>query len=65
VKAGVVPTAQVESAILAGGTVRSRVDPHLVECMKSESVDDPSAMEGWIFELKFDGYRVLASNGAK
>ncbi len=32
-----------------------------VELMLAETSDHPFSKEGWIFELKYDGYRVLAS----
>ncbi|MBA3343399.1 MAG: DNA ligase D [Gemmatimonadaceae bacterium] len=61
VKAGVVPSAQLRSKIEASGAVRSRVDPRKVEAMHAESVDEAFTRDGWVFELKLDGYRLIAS----
>jgi bifunctional non-homologous end joining protein LigD len=61
VKAGVVPSGSLESAIEAAGAVRSRVDPRKVEAMHAETVDEAFTRDGWIFELKLDGYRLIAA----
>ena len=61
VKAGVVPDAALETAILDAGAVKSRVDPRKVEAMHAETVDEPFTKDGWIFELKLDGYRLIAA----
>ena len=61
VKAGVLPTGSLESAIEAAGAVRSRVDPRKVEAMHAETADDAFSKDGWIFELKLDGYRLIAA----
>src|SRR5678815_429606 len=61
VKAGVVPTGSLESAIEAAGAVRKRVDPRKVEAMHAETADEAFTKDGWIFELKLDGYRLIAA----
>ena len=40
---------------------RVKVDPRAVEVMLAEPSDVPFTQDGWIFELKLDGYRLLAS----
>ncbi|HZJ01786.1 MAG TPA: DNA ligase D [Gemmatimonadaceae bacterium] len=61
VKAGVVPTGSIEASIEAAGAVRKRVDPRKVEAMHAETADEAFTKDGWIFELKLDGYRLIAA----
>lgn len=39
---------------------RKRVGAHSVEVMLAEPSDDVFTRDGWVFELKLDGYRLLA-----
>jgi bifunctional non-homologous end joining protein LigD len=43
------------------GAPRRRVDPDKLKPMLAETADAPFSASGWIFELKYDGYRLLAS----
>jgi bifunctional non-homologous end joining protein LigD len=61
VKAGVVPTGQLREALEQNGAPRTRVDPRKVEAMHAEPHDQAFTRDGWIFELKLDGYRLIAS----
>jgi bifunctional non-homologous end joining protein LigD len=61
VKAGVAPGATLRKAIEESGAIHSRVDPRTIEPMHAESADEAFTREGWIFELKLDGYRLIAS----
>jgi bifunctional non-homologous end joining protein LigD len=62
VKAGDGPVAQLRKVIGAEDKVsRERVDPYKVEPMHCESQDDAFTRDGWLFELKLDGYRLIAS----
>ena len=61
VKAGVVPGSKLRKAMEESGAVRSRVDPRKVEAMKAESADEAFTRDGWVFELKLDGYRLIAA----
>ena len=61
VKSGVTPAAGLEERLEKAGAVRKRVDPHKVEVMQAESSDNAFTKDGWIFELKLDGYRLIAS----
>lgn len=45
------------------GAPRRRVDPARLRPMLAESRRRPFSREGWIFELKYDGYRVIAGRG--
>jgi bifunctional non-homologous end joining protein LigD len=46
------------------GVPRRRVDGASVELMLAETRDSPFSGPGWIFELKYDGYRLLAEKAA-
>ncbi|MEO7368286.1 MAG: DNA ligase D [Gemmatimonadaceae bacterium] len=61
VKAGVAPTARLRKAIEESGAERKRVDPRAVEAMHAETSEKAFTRDGWIFELKLDGYRLIAS----
>ncbi|HEY4953466.1 MAG TPA: DNA ligase D [Gemmatimonadaceae bacterium] len=61
VKAGEAPGSQLRKAIEASGAPRTRVDPKTVDAMNAEPADDAFTRDGWIFELKLDGYRLIAS----
>lgn len=41
------------------GAIRRRVDAQAIEMMLAEVREHPFTREGWIFELKLDGYRLL------
>jgi bifunctional non-homologous end joining protein LigD len=61
VKAGERPGAKLRAAVEAAGAVASRVDPRAVKLMLAESRDEPFTSDDWLFELKLDGYRLLAA----
>jgi bifunctional non-homologous end joining protein LigD len=61
VKAGVVPKNRLREALEENGAPRVRVDPRSVEAMHAEPHDEAFTRDGWIFELKLDGYRLIAS----
>ncbi len=42
------------------GARRRRVRPEKTKIMLAQLRDEPFSREGWLFELKYDGYRVLA-----
>ena len=60
VKAGITPSTRLRSAVEAAGAVRRQVDAASVQPMLAESADDAFTRDGWIFELKLDGYRLIA-----
>jgi bifunctional non-homologous end joining protein LigD len=41
--------------------IRVRVDPRKVEPMHCETADEAFTRDDWLFELKLDGYRLIAS----
>ncbi|MDQ6888320.1 MAG: non-homologous end-joining DNA ligase [Gemmatimonadota bacterium] len=53
--------ARLRKAIEDAGAPRSRVDPKSVEAMHCESADEAFTRDGWLFELKLDGYRLIAA----
>src|SRR5688572_22390733 len=61
VKAGVVPKSRLREALEENGAPRVRVDPRSVEAMHAEPHNKAFTRDGWIFELKLDGYRLIAS----
>jgi bifunctional non-homologous end joining protein LigD len=61
VKAGVTPLGRLRAAIEQAGAARSRVDPRAVTPMLAEPCEEAFTKDGWLFELKLDGYRLIAS----
>src|SRR6185436_19081913 len=61
VKAGERPGTKLLASVAGAGAVKARVDPRQVKVMLAESRDDAFTSDDWIFELKLDGYRLLAA----
>jgi bifunctional non-homologous end joining protein LigD len=61
VKAGKSHASDVRAMIEKSGAPRVRVEPRSVEVMLAEPRDEAFTRDGWLFELKLDGYRMLAS----
>jgi bifunctional non-homologous end joining protein LigD len=62
IKSGESPGAQIIKALEAEEkAVRIRVDPKSVEAMHCETEDKAFTRDDWLFELKLDGYRLIAS----
>ena len=61
VKLGKSPVADLRRSVEAVDAPRHRVDPHTVEPMLAESTEHAFTRDDWIFELKLDGYRLIAS----
>jgi bifunctional non-homologous end joining protein LigD len=60
VKAGVTPATRLHHAIEEAGAVRQTLDVGSVKPMLAESQDKAFTRDDWIFELKLDGYRLIA-----
>ena len=60
VKTGQTSASRIRKALEAEGVTRDRVDPEKVSVMLAETADDAFTRDGWLFELKMDGYRLLA-----
>ena len=62
IKSGETPAAQIRKALEGEAkAVRTRVDAKSVEAMHCETEDKAFTRDGWLFELKLDGYRLIAS----
>ena len=56
-------SAQLMEELEATDIPRRSVDPSKQRPMLAEIREKPFSREGWIFELKYDGFRLLASKG--
>ena len=61
VKEGRTKAGTLRAALEKTSAPRTRVDPRSVEVMLAEPSDEAFTKDGWLFELKLDGYRLLAS----
>ncbi len=61
VKEGRTPASTLRAAVEQAGAQRGRVDPRSVQLMLAETAEQAFTRDGWLFELKLDGYRLLAS----
>jgi bifunctional non-homologous end joining protein LigD len=61
IMAGDSPGAQIRKALERTDAVRARVDAEKVEPTHCETSDVAFTRDGWLFELKLDGYRLIAS----
>ncbi|MDQ4081084.1 MAG: DNA ligase, partial [Gemmatimonadota bacterium] len=59
--AGETPGSRLRAAVEKAGAVKSRVDPRTVQPMLAESAEKAFTRDDWVFELKLDGYRLIAS----
>ncbi|HEX9728927.1 MAG TPA: DNA ligase D [Gemmatimonadales bacterium] len=60
-KAGSARAEEIRERLRALQAPVHRVVPDQVEFMLAESQTDPFTRKGWIYELKYDGYRILAA----
>lgn len=60
VKAGASPARALRSAIAQDVVPRTEIDPRHVGLMLAETGDQAFSDPAWIYELKLDGYRLLA-----
>jgi bifunctional non-homologous end joining protein LigD len=49
----------IEHELISFGAPRREIDPARLEVMKAETAPAPFDRPGWLFELKYDGYRLL------
>jgi bifunctional non-homologous end joining protein LigD len=61
VKAGADPAGALSEELRASGAPKRKVRVKDVELMLAEPRDKPFTKAGWLFELKLDGFRMLAS----
>jgi bifunctional non-homologous end joining protein LigD len=57
------PAAALRGELVRLCAPRAEVDPAAVRAMKPETSERPFSRPGWVFELKYDGFRVLAAGG--
>jgi len=55
---------EIRAELARLGAPRAAVDPAAVELMKPQARERPFSKAGWVFELKYDGFRMLAAGGA-
>jgi bifunctional non-homologous end joining protein LigD len=55
---------EIRAELLRLGAPAAAIDPAAVKLMQPQAHERPFSKEGWIFELKYDGFRVLAAGGA-
>jgi bifunctional non-homologous end joining protein LigD len=60
IKAGITPSTRLRAAIEQAGAVTQTVSVDAVKPMLAELGETVFTRDGWIFELKLDGYRLLA-----
>ncbi len=58
---GVDPGAAIRGALGGEGAPREPVNPASVDLMLAETREAPFSKPGWVFEIKLDGYRMIAS----
>jgi len=61
VKAGRTLDGDVRAVLSAAGAVPTHVSPRDVKAMLAEPSDTAFTKDGWLFELKLDGYRLIAA----
>ena len=61
VKAGRRHAGDVRAKLESAGATRAHVDAKSVSVMLAEPSDTAFTRDGWVFELKLDGYRLVAS----
>ena len=60
-RAGSKRAGQIRRKLAKLNAPKQRVDPSKVAIMLAEVADKPFSADGWLFEIKFDGYRLIAS----
>jgi bifunctional non-homologous end joining protein LigD len=55
---------EIRAELARLGAPQAAVDPAAVKVMKPETSERPFSRAGWVFELKYDGFRLLAAGGA-
>ena len=52
--------AEITAALKAAKAPRRPVDPRTLEIMLAETANEPFSSPDWLYELKYDGYRLVA-----
>ena len=53
--------APIREALERAGVPTERVAPSAVELMLAETRERPFSRSGWVYEIKYDGYRIIAA----
>ena len=59
--AGETPGDRLRTAAEKAGAAKGHVDPRALQPMLAEPAEKAFTRDGWLFELKLDGYRLIAS----
>ncbi len=57
------PARELRAELERLGAPRAVIDPATLKVMKPETREQPFSKPGWVFELKYDGFRVIAAGG--
>lgn len=57
--------AELRARLVELAAPRGSVDPLRVDLTLTETADAPFSRKGWVFELKYDGYRLIAARQAE
>jgi bifunctional non-homologous end joining protein LigD len=63
-KAATAPEREIRAELERLGAPRATLDPEALRPMKPETADRPFSRPGWVFELKYDGFRMISAGGA-
>jgi bifunctional non-homologous end joining protein LigD len=63
-KAATGPERGIRAELERLGAPRQAVDPEALRPMKPETAGRPFSRPGWVFELKYDGFRMISAGGA-
>jgi len=55
------PAARIRKQLRRGGAPAGKVDPARVGLMLAQTREQPFDDPGWVFEIKYDGYRLIAA----
>jgi bifunctional non-homologous end joining protein LigD len=58
-RSGVTRSGRLQTALERAGAPKTSLEPHTLELMLAESAEKAFTRDGWVFELKLDGYRML------
>ncbi len=64
-KAGPARAAEVTTELVKLGATNKQLKSREVRTMLAETAEAPFSRQGWYFEMKYDGFRLLAECGAK
>jgi bifunctional non-homologous end joining protein LigD len=63
--AGKTRASEIEADLVKAKAPRKIVDPMSLPLMLAETADEPFSSKDWVFELKYDGYRLVAGRSTE